>query len=222
MAVNDRFSEADPTAVPLQAPAGDDPKRRRRGEPLEEAILDAAWRLAATLGYEALTMDAVALEADTSKPVLYRRWANRAELVLAAMRRHARMDATLPAPGALRDEVLELLRRLVRRHTEHPDLVRGLMKELPLATAPPSQVLLGPLREILDRAAARGEARPNLPARLVSLPLDLVRLELFVTASRVDESVLAEIVDMVFLPLVRPDARQNSQAIALDADLTDP
>lgn len=52
------------------------------------------------------------MRAGTSKAVLYRRWRNCAELVLAALRRRRPMlSGPTPETGSLRDDVLTLLRR---------------------------------------------------------------------------------------------------------------
>jgi len=60
----------------------------RSGNPtraaLEEALLDAAWAELLRAGYEALTYEAVAERARTSRAVLYRRWPTKRDLVLAA------------------------------------------------------------------------------------------------------------------------------------------
>ena len=61
-------------------------KTRRRGEALESALLDAAWDELQAAGYAGLTFEAVADRAGTSRAVLYRRWRNRADLVVAAAR----------------------------------------------------------------------------------------------------------------------------------------
>ncbi|MFC7756015.1 TetR/AcrR family transcriptional regulator [Tsukamurella soli] len=86
---------------------------RRRGLALEQAIYDAVWELLAESGYDQLSMAAVAKRAHTGKPVLYRRWANRAELALAALRNK------VPPPefpqgdqGDLRSDLIALLRPL--------------------------------------------------------------------------------------------------------------
>lgn len=54
--------------------------RRRRGKTLNRALLEAAWEELVTKGYDALTFDAVARRASTSKPVVYRRWTTKYEL----------------------------------------------------------------------------------------------------------------------------------------------
>jgi AcrR family transcriptional regulator len=75
-------------------------------------------------GYVGLTMEAVADRAGISRAVLYRRWRNRPELVIAAMRRHRPMlSGEVPDTGTLRGDVLAVLRRvsaqLAERGTGH-------------------------------------------------------------------------------------------------------
>ena len=53
----------------------------------EEEILDATVAVVAELGYDRLTMDAVATAAKASKATLYRRWSTKAELVVDAISR---------------------------------------------------------------------------------------------------------------------------------------
>jgi AcrR family transcriptional regulator len=59
---------------------------RRRGEALQNALLDAAWEELQAGGYAKLTIERVAERAGTSRAVIYRRWRNRYELVIAALR----------------------------------------------------------------------------------------------------------------------------------------
>ena len=90
------------------------PARRRRGAALEAALLDAAWDELCAVGYPGFTLDGVAERARTSRPVLGRRWSNRTELVIAAMRHHYSDLSVhdLPDTGTLRGDVLALLRPL--------------------------------------------------------------------------------------------------------------
>ncbi len=59
-------------------------------------------------------------------------------------------------------------------------------------------------RTILKRAADRGEARADVETRIATLPTALFRSELFLARIPPLEGTLVEIVDDVFLPLVRP------------------
>ena len=84
--------------------------QRRRGRALEEALLDAAWAELTERGYDDMTIDAVAVRAGTSRAVLYRRWPDKQELVLAALLYEAAKDMVVaPDTGSLRGDVIALL-----------------------------------------------------------------------------------------------------------------
>ena len=88
----------------------DQVRRRRRGEELESALLDAAWEELAAVGFASLTMESVAARAKTGVAVLYRRWPNKNDLVMAAIvhyRRTRRVEN--PDTGTLRGDLLALL-----------------------------------------------------------------------------------------------------------------
>ena len=57
---------------------------------------------------------------------------------------------------------------------------------------------------ILKRAAGRGEARDRISPMVATLPTDLYRHQVFLTRTPPTEDVITQIVDDVFLPLVRP------------------
>jgi AcrR family transcriptional regulator len=185
---------------------------RRRGPLLDQAIFDAVWELLAESGYERLSMAAVAIRARTSKPVLYRRWANRAELTLATLRNK------IPPPrfphtdhGDLRSDLIAMLLPLANWLVDTPpDIVRSLRTavlndpELMRATqVQMAQVDLGPaMAEVMNRAAARGEADAGpVPPRVARLPVQLMRAE-SLHATPVPDHVVAEIVDQILLPLL--------------------
>jgi AcrR family transcriptional regulator len=186
---------------------------RRRGAELEEAILRAALDELAERGYSGLTMDRVARRAGTNKNAIYRRWPNRAALGLAAYRQLVVADQELPDTGELRGDVLELLRR-ANRHLSSPggDILRSL-----LGSAGDDPQLLAQLRElttdagsgtwltVLGRAVARGEAAPEaLHPRVATVAVVLLRNEYITRGTpTVPDGVLVEIVDEVYLPLVR-------------------
>ena len=187
-------------------------RTRRRGTALEDALLDAAWAELQEAGYAGLTMEAVADRAGTSRAVLYRRWRNRPELVIAVLRRYRPMlSGEIPDTGSLRGDVLALLRRMSSRLAEiGPETVYGLLgdylSDAELFARSQDQVLhisAGVMDAILKRAADRGEARAGVEPRIATLPTDLFRNELFLARTPPSEGAIAEIIDDVFLPLVR-------------------
>jgi AcrR family transcriptional regulator len=186
---------------------------RRRGAALEEVILEAAWAELTEAGYERTTVASVAARAQTGKQVLYRRWRNRAQLAVAAVNHHVGPLPAEPADtGSLRGDVLALLEATARRvEGVDPGILRGILSEMVdednvFASSAPRMVA-----DLLDRAVARGElAHSAVPARVLSLPVDLGRQE-FARMVRPGNSgqmerlrqAHTEIVDQVFLPLVR-------------------
>lgn len=184
---------------------------RRRGAALEAAILDAAWADLTAHGYAGMTLEAVATRAGTSRPVLHRRWPNRARLATAALARHFALNPIdIPDLGSVSAELRLLLRRLSDR--ARPDVVRLLLAMTgDLADASSNladvreAITNGRLiRTILDRGIARGEVDPDrLTPRITALPADLARHEALMTLAPVSDAVITEIVDEIFLPLVR-------------------
>jgi AcrR family transcriptional regulator len=182
---------------------------RRRGSALEDALLDAAWAELQAVGYARLTMEAVAQRAGTSRPVLARRWPTRPQLVIAALRRHRPMlSGEIPDTGNLRDDVLAVLRRVEARFAEvGPDTFYGLAADyfadpgiIPDFQAQTFTTGNAVMAAILKRAAERGEVAGEIPARIATLPIVLLRHQLLLGPD--DEQDVTGIVDQVFLPLV--------------------
>ncbi len=186
---------------------------RRRGAALEQAILRAAIDELAESGYAGLTMDRVAQRAGTNKNAIYRRWPSRAALGVAAYRALATGDQPLPDTGTLRGDALELLRRANRSWASPA----GQLRRSLLAGVADDPELLALIQErvgdagsavwltVLGRAVARGEARPEaLHPRVATVAVVLLRNE-YVSRGvpTAPDDVLVEIVDEVYLPLVR-------------------
>jgi AcrR family transcriptional regulator len=190
-----------------------DTKTRRRGAELEQAILDAAWAELRAVGYTALTIEAVAKRAGTSKPVIYRRWSSRAALVVSAWTRQRPLITSWPDEGSLRADLLGLFSRVAQRMdgmmsetiagvmaeaVKHPE-VQTLMRER-LVSAP----LSNSVGRIVDNAVARGELKPaDIPVRVLRLPLDLVRGEAITFGTPLSEETLESMVDDIYIPLLK-------------------
>jgi AcrR family transcriptional regulator len=187
--------------------------RRRRGAELERAILRAALEELTESGYAGMTMDRVARRAGTNKNAIYRRWPSRAALGVAAYRELAKERLRPPDTGDLRGDVLALLRRInCGLSSPQAEVLRGL-----LAAAADEPELLahlhdlaadggaGPWLTVVGRAVARGEVPPEaLHPRAVTVAVALLRNE-YVTRglTTVPDGVLVEIVDEIYLPLLR-------------------
>ncbi|MFI6041644.1 TetR/AcrR family transcriptional regulator [Nocardia sp. NPDC051321] len=184
---------------------------RRRGEELERAILSATLEELAAVGYSGLTMERVANRARTSKTVLYRRWAGRAELVMDACKVGGMSNIDVPDTGSLRTDVIALLRQMSdTMDSPFGGIMRGLLAEM---TRDPELGRLirervhkaGPtsIRSVLERAVERGEVdRAVVDSRRATVATDLLRNHFLLFGTPVDDEVIREIVDEVYLPLV--------------------
>jgi AcrR family transcriptional regulator len=199
-----------PTAVP----------QRRRGRALEEALLDAAWAEVTDRGYDHMTIDAVAVRAGTSRAVLYRRWPNKQELVLAALKHEAAKDVVVaPDTGSLRGDVIALLKEANRVRvgvvSQLLTQLGGFYRQTGNSLADLRALVQGGrdafLEDAIQRAIDRGEIEAGqLTERIARLPVDLFRYEIFMTLRPLPEEVIEEIVDTIFLPLVGLRGRGNT------------
>jgi len=186
---------------------------RRRGAALEQALLEAAWDELAASGYSNLSMEAVAERAGTSKPVLYRRWPSRAELIIAAVAYKTPPLAPegVVDTGSLRGDMLALLRTASRHYSGlFREALQGVISDCyrdPQLSAHLRADIFGNAAKvmpvILARAAGRGEVDiTTVPPRVARSALDLFRHELLTSSGPIARTTLVEIVDEVFLPLV--------------------
>jgi AcrR family transcriptional regulator len=179
---------------------------------LEEALLDAAWAELTDRGYDDLTMDAVAVRAGTSRAVLYRRWPNKQELVLAALAHEVGKDVVVvPDTGSLRGDVIALLQQANKLRS---GLVAALFTRLGgfyqqtgSSLADLRAFVQGDrdavLEQVIQRSIDRGEIQPEqVTDRIARVPVNLFRYEILMTLRPLSDETIEEIVDDIFLPLI--------------------
>jgi AcrR family transcriptional regulator len=193
--------------------ASDAVRRRRRGAELEHALLTAAWEELATVGFAKLTMESVADRAKTGVAVLYRRWTNKNDLVLATIRHYGDTHpVVIPDTGDLREDILALLENLNAGRTEFATLVgttlTGLHDSAGITPEDVRRIVLGdssPSRSgaVFRRAHERGEIDlTRIPQDVLDLPFQLVRHDILMTLRPVSPERIRSIVDNIFWPLV--------------------
>jgi AcrR family transcriptional regulator len=183
---------------------------RRRGQELEDALLEAAYAELIEGGLAAFTLDGVATRARTSRPVLSRRWPSREELVVAAIRHHDdRHRPAAPDTGTLRGDLIAVLKgaNQYRMQLIVPVMAQlgGYFQETGRTPADLRRELIGDRVTsdlvIIRRAIDRGELDPaRVTPRLAALPFDLFRHEVLMTQAPVPDDVIEEIVDKIALP----------------------
>lgn len=190
-------------------------RRRRRGPELEAALLDAAFDELVEAGFAKLTMESVASRAGTGVAVLYRRWPNKDELVLASLA-HYRVShrVELPDTGTLRGDLIAILTGMGEAGAGFWAIAMGaafsgLLAHTGLSPAQARDKILGTearrrVRAVYRRAHDRGEIDlDRIPPAVLALPYDLVRHDMFMELKPPKPARIRSIVDELFLPLVR-------------------
>lgn len=97
---------------PSATVSADVPMARRRGRPRDPQadvrILNAAADLILAHGFDAMTVDEVAAAAHVGKATVYRRWARKDDLAVAAMQRLYNNEVPLPDTGTIRGDLEEV------------------------------------------------------------------------------------------------------------------
>jgi AcrR family transcriptional regulator len=191
------------------------PSLRQQGRPRdasrEAAILEAALALVGELGYDRVSMDAVAARARASKATIYRRWSSKGALVSAAVRCRAPVPMVMPDEGSLRADLLAAV-RLMTESIGQQDLAlltgvfAGMRTDPELADAMRCDLLgdkESAIAPLFQRAAERGEPLHTDAVRLfLEVAPAVVMHRLIVTAEAVDDAYVTHVVDDVLLPVL--------------------
>jgi AcrR family transcriptional regulator len=140
---------------------------RPRSAAIDEAVLAAVRRQLSEGGYASLSFAAVAAEAGTTRPAIYRRWATKAALAESAMASYPTGDPPVPAVEAPSDPFADLVAELedFRHGVGRPGRLSLVGTMLQTTTASDAAAryrarVIAPrrarLRAILERAAAQG------------------------------------------------------------------
>ncbi|MFI1397446.1 TetR/AcrR family transcriptional regulator [Streptomyces sp. NPDC020681] len=173
---------------------------------LYEAVLD----LLREVGYDALTMDAVAARTRSSKATLYRQWRSKPELVARALRHDKPVDVGDIDTGTLRGDFHAMLLRTDNCQMERDSaLMRGLAQAIhtnPDLHQALRELLIEPektgMNTLLRRAVERGEISADNPA--LKFVLHMV-VGAFVSRQLIDDrdpdrDFLTQYLDAVVLP----------------------
>jgi AcrR family transcriptional regulator len=186
----------------------------------DAAICDATLALLAEVGYDRMSMDAVAARARASKATIYRRWPGKRELVLDALRSRAERVPHAADTGSLRGDLLATFRAMAdKAGAEEAELMAGVLRAMrctpEIGSCVRDQVLeskSAAVREIVERAVARGELPPGADADLaheVAAALWIQRV--LVVGGQVDDEFITHVTDDVLIPLLSPGDRRTPQ-----------
>jgi len=174
----------------------------------ELEILAATLDVLADVGYDRLTMDAVAARAKASKATLYRRWTNKVSLVIDALH-HSKGPTEVPDTGSLRGDLMGVFCGL--GGLVDPDAVAmfasvltATARDADFAEAFRTQVL-GPKiavsQQLWERARDRGELRDDVDLSLLEPALaGIVLHRVFVMGEQPTPDLITRVIDQIILP----------------------
>ncbi|WP_318207504.1 MULTISPECIES: TetR/AcrR family transcriptional regulator [unclassified Streptomyces] len=187
---------------------------RRRGPVLERAILEATLEQLGSVGWNGLTMEGVAVGAQTGKAAVYRRWPSKEDLVADALQAGLPALDEVPDLGSVREELYELCRRVRDVMYSKPGFaLRAVLHECDVDAAERFRGLIVTgvvepsarlFRDVLRRGIARGEVRADANNDLV---VDVVPAMMMyrskVCGSEWPDGEIADLIDRIMVPLLR-------------------
>lgn len=195
--------------------------RRSRLSPERAAELyEAVLGLLREVGFETMTLDAVAARAHMSKATLYRQWGGKVHLVVSAMR-HAKWPPLTAEvdTGSLRGDLHALADLIAGGAAPDTALISGMahavLNDTELGVALREGVI-GPQRavieRIIDRATDRGELSPGTPAArfLPHMVFGSLPARRMLDGVFADADYLKNYFDAVVLPALLGDRQDTS------------
>ena len=183
----------------------------------EREILAATLAILTEVGYDRLTMDAVAARAKASKATLYRRWSTKANLVIDALM----LDQgphELPDTGSLRGdlqaqfcglgglddpETVARFSAVITAITRDPEFAEAFRRDVITPKLDAS-------KQIWARAKARGEVREDVDLELLEPALaGIVLHRVFVMGQLPDEDLITRVIDQIILPAATPTTKES-------------
>lgn len=107
---------------------------RPRGAGMDEQLLRATQELLVEVGYDRLSMDAVAARCSAGRATIYRRWPNKAALVTDAVTALHRPQP-LPDTGTLRGDLLALAQAFYSEDVHRNGVIAGLISTMSATTS---------------------------------------------------------------------------------------
>lgn len=184
---------------------------RSRDASRDTLIMRAALDLVGEVGYDNVSMDAIAARAHASKATIYRRWDSKAVLVARALSCRDESQTPIPDTGDLRTDLilgiatsvqamcdvdLALMTGLLTAMRSDPELARLIREQMVTKKRHAS-------REFVARAVARGQLPPDVDVGVLDeIGQALVFNRLVISGEPVDDAFVTHLVDDILLPVL--------------------
>jgi AcrR family transcriptional regulator len=187
------------------------PPGRPRNEEADREIIAATLRLLPLQGYDRLSVEAVAAEADVTRATIYRRYPSKAELVCAALNAYPD-DASVGDLADVRAYLVTLMAvfragiqacdgvaicsSLYLNREQHPEM----LEEFRRAVVEPR---MDRMRSVLEAAAAAGHVREGIDVEMVVTMLFGAGIQRVLTGGTLDDAWPERVVAAAW-PLLDP------------------
>jgi len=172
--------------------------------------------LVAEVGYERMTVDALAARAGVSKPTIYRRWpGGKAEIIVDAIRSKHEDHGPLPDTGSLRGDLIAYIGRATEGFDPH--LAAGLIMQL--QSSPELEAIFREevicdehrrFESLLARAAGRGEIDGEVTPLFVDISGSMIFTRSLIRGEVIDDAFVEELVDRVLLPILNSSSKEQA------------
>ncbi|MBJ7329437.1 MAG: TetR/AcrR family transcriptional regulator [Solirubrobacteraceae bacterium] len=179
--------------------APDDVRRRPGGRSarVRSAVLQATMEQLLASGYEELSIGEIADAAGVHRTTIYRRWANKPELVLAAIKEISAAMITVPDTGTVTGDLRQMAGDIATALSA-PEVTRFLRSMVALSDDAAAEYRHGfweDRRErtgvIIDRAVARGELPVDVDGSAVlELVIAPIWFRLLVSSAPIEDAAL--------------------------------
>ncbi|MFG2987155.1 TetR/AcrR family transcriptional regulator [Streptomyces sp. NPDC048258] len=200
-----------------------------RGRKAQAAVRAATLAELLDRGYAELTIEGVAQRAGVHKTTLYRRWKDRASLVVDALAEHFATDIPIPDTGAVETDLQALARALVQSMTGPVGrAVQTAMfsdaGRLPEVAEAKRRIFADRFRRaepVVARAIERGELPADTdPVELIKTLAAPIYFRLLISADPVEEGTAEQAV-RITLAAARAGALAQGSAVAVEATEAD-
>jgi hypothetical protein len=192
---------------------------RPRVEGLREAeILEATLQVLQDLGYDRLTMDAVALRARASKATLYRRWNSKLRLVIDALLT-TKPEPVVPDTGSLRGDLIEMFCGLGGITDDQAvgmvaSVITAVGRDPDFAHAFRTEIIgpkMAASQQVWERAKARGELRPDADLSLLGPALaGIVLHRVYLMGEKPTTQLVTRVIDQIILPAATHPSQEKA------------
>jgi AcrR family transcriptional regulator len=195
---------------------------KERGRPrdpsCDQAIVKSTIELLAEVGYERMSVDALAARAGVSKPTIYRRWPEGKEQLVADAVAQCQQEAVEIDTGSLRGDLVAMVEEMIEGMRENAHLAAGLsqrLRESPQLAEVFREQIVAVKRDRFKAMVSRAVERDELPRVPPAWPLladlapSVIHTRALITGEPLDRRFANQFVDAVLLPVLTAETSRE-------------